>query len=95
MNREVKGCPFCGSKATIKSYDRLVTIGCDSCHYSIGYGGLLQTEPDLSNKEGGIKPVPKKNSDGTIDYEGGKVKEYYHYKANDNAIEKWNTRVNL
>ena len=81
-DKELKPCPFCGTNANKRSYDRLISIGCKKCGYSIGYKGLLQTEPDYKNKQGGINPVNPDNE----------IKEYYHMHANSAAVKAWNTR---
>ena len=52
MNGEakLKPCPFCGNAPTDVSYDRAVVIECKPCGYRMAYPGLLQYEPDKSNR---------------------------------------------
>jgi len=82
---KLKPCPFCGSEPIDKSYDRRMVFKCIICNYSRTFPGYLQTVPDNDNQEGGIKPV---NNNNDID-------EYYHYKAKEKAIEKWNIRQEI
>lgn len=77
--KALKPCPFCGTKPTYWSCDRLITIACPECDYNRAFVGLINNRPNN---------VP-------VHYEGGKISEteFYHYDAEDEAIKKWNTRV--
>lgn len=39
---ELLPCPFCGYAPYSEAMDRLIVIGCHSCGYSRGFGGLLR-----------------------------------------------------
>lgn len=79
MTDKLKPCPFCGGEAFKRSYDRLIQIGCESCGYTRGFCGIIQSKIDTG--------VP-------IRYEGGKIStyEWYDKDAREKAVEAWNTR---
>lgn len=79
MTDKLRECPFCGGEAFKRSYDRLIQIGCESCGYTRGFCGIIQSKIDTG--------VP-------IRYEDGKIStyEWYDKDAGEKAVEAWNTR---
>ena len=105
MSREdnLKPCPFCGDRFKYDACDRLISIKCETCNYSRGFKGILQVNPRQDNDN----PIPKRKTIqyGVWPFKGSREivvegkdqtdghKEYYHYDANDMAINEMNKRV--
>lgn len=81
-------CPFCGSAPTVNSYDRGISIGCESCKYSRSFPGLLQ------RKESPVPILQYRKADGETETLAPEdAREWYHADAHKDANALWNKRA--
>lgn len=86
--QKLSPCPFCGSTPTKDSYDRMISIRCDTCKYHRTFPGLLQ------RKESPVPILQYKKADGSINtLEPEDAYEWYHVDAHKDAAAAWNIRV--
>lgn len=80
-------CPYCNEEISDDSYDRRIVLRCKKCDWTKSYPGLLQPTPSKV-------PIPYSDGKGGIlDPSLVKYQEYYHYQANENAINEFNNWV--
>lgn len=82
LNKELyplKPCPFCGGEAYSDVCDRLINIGCKNCDYHLHFGGLLRSKCRY--------PELSKTHPSVSEL------EFYYKDAHEDAVKKWNTRM--